>query len=79
MAECRCCRMPVATGMLACKPHWYMLPQSLRNNIWRTYREGHTLEYAGYVRKADEVWKFKGAFVPAALKEEASMDPNDPD
>ena len=33
--ETRCA--PAAWG---CKKHWYMLPQALRNKVWRAYRPG---------------------------------------
>lgn len=30
--------------MFACKPHWFALPQKIRNAIWREYRPGQELD-----------------------------------
>jgi hypothetical protein len=34
------CPLQVKPAVWGCKKHWYMLPQALRNRIWRTYRSG---------------------------------------
>lgn len=34
------CKATVPPEMFMCRRHWYMLPKSLRNKIWRTYRPG---------------------------------------
>jgi hypothetical protein len=34
------CPARVAPAMWGCSKHWYMLPRSLRMQIWRTYRPG---------------------------------------
>lgn len=59
------CDVPVPPSLLACRPHWYMLPQELRDEIWRTYRKGQdrdkrpSLEYLATVEKCQEFWKAK--------------------
>jgi hypothetical protein len=43
-----CTRVP-ETGHLMCKPHWFAVPQPLRNAVWKTYDHGRGLltpEYA---------------------------------
>lgn len=34
------CRTPVPPRMHMCLKHWRMLPKTLRDEIWRTYRRG---------------------------------------
>lgn len=34
------CKVNVPPEMFMCKRHWFMLPKSLRNEIWDNYREG---------------------------------------
>jgi hypothetical protein len=34
------CRVAVPPKMLACPPHWFMLPRHLRAAIWREYQPG---------------------------------------
>jgi hypothetical protein len=34
------CEKPVPPKMLMCKRHWYMVPSSLRERVWATYRPG---------------------------------------
>lgn len=50
MAEHRChvpaCDVAVAPEMLMCKPHWFMVPQRLRNQVWATYRRGQERDKA---------------------------------
>ena len=44
MADHECpapgCDRQVNYTMLACRPHWYAIPKSLRDAVWRTYRRG---------------------------------------
>lgn len=32
------CEVQVPRAMLACRPHWYALPEELRTRLWRAYR-----------------------------------------
>ena len=44
--------------MWGCKPHWFRLPQRLRNKVWATYRPGQEITKtpsAAYVAVAKEV------------------------
>ena len=34
------CSVEVPSKMFACKRHWYMVPKSLRDRLWREYRPG---------------------------------------
>lgn len=34
------CKKAVPPEMFTCRTHWYSLPKSLRDKIWRHYREG---------------------------------------
>jgi hypothetical protein len=34
------CEKQCAPAAWGCKPHWYALPQALRNKIWAAYRPG---------------------------------------
>lgn len=34
------CKRHVPAAVWGCKPHWYALPQKLRNRIWATFRPG---------------------------------------
>lgn len=34
------CEKQVPPAMWGCKAHWFALPQTIRNRIWRTYRAG---------------------------------------
>jgi len=38
------CDKQVPPAMWGCKEHWFMLPMSLRNKIWATYRVGQEAE-----------------------------------
>lgn len=59
----RTCDRFVPASMLACKPHWYELPQELRTEIWRTYRKGQEVdkrpsaEYLEAARRCQEFWE----------------------
>lgn len=34
------CRVGVPPEMFMCKRHWFSVPKRLRDEIWRTYRDG---------------------------------------
>jgi len=36
----RDCKQRVAGDMLACRPHWYMIPRPLRAAVWAAWRDG---------------------------------------
>lgn len=52
------CNTNVPPEMFMCKRHWFMLPKSMRDAIWRTYCLGQcddwniSNEYANAVREA---------------------------
>lgn len=65
MRECRCCRKPIPAGMLACKPHWFMLPMWIRNEVNDAYKNGVANKwYVEAVTKADDFWKARGIWKP---------------
>lgn len=52
------CDKEVPPAMWGCKPHWFRLPQLLRNKIWRTFRPGQEINGTPspeYVAAAKEV------------------------
>lgn len=57
------CNVPVQPKYLACRNHWYMLPQDLRSEVWRTYRKGQehdkqpSKEYMEVVARVQEYWR----------------------
>jgi len=34
------CNIEVIPEMFMCRKHWFMLPKTIRNKIWATYRNG---------------------------------------
>lgn len=38
------CQRQVPPAMWGCKEHWFKLPTTLRNLIWRTYRPGQEID-----------------------------------
>ena len=34
------CNVPVPPEMWGCRKHWFMVPKSIRDRIWATYRQG---------------------------------------
>jgi hypothetical protein len=37
------CFVEVPPAMWGCKKHWFMLPQNIRNAIWKAYRPGQEI------------------------------------
>jgi hypothetical protein len=61
------CNQQVPPAMWGCKYHWFMLPQRLRNAIWRSYRPGQEKDWspsAEYVAIAQEVQDWINKFYP---------------
>lgn len=56
------CNNVVPPNLLACKPHWFQLPDSIRNEIWRTYRSGQEIDkrpsaaYIAAFKEAERYW-----------------------
>jgi len=57
------CNIPVPPKMLACRKHWYVLPQALRKQVWATYRPGQEIdkqpshEYMDTIAQVQAYWK----------------------
>ena len=34
------CTKAVSDSMLMCRPHWYMVPKPLRNDVWGAWANG---------------------------------------
>ena len=34
------CELRVPPSLLFCKKHWFMVPRSIQNRVWRAYRPG---------------------------------------
>jgi hypothetical protein len=52
------CTRQVPPAMWGCKPHWFTLPQDLRNRIWAAYVPGQEVNLTpsrAYLAVADEV------------------------
>jgi len=52
------CGKPVPPSMWGCKRHWFMLPKSLRDRVWATYRPGQEVDKRpsdAYIAVAKEV------------------------
>ncbi len=52
------CDKQVPPAMWGCKTHWFRLPQTLRNKIWRTYQPEQEIDMtpsAEYLIVAQEV------------------------
>lgn len=52
------CDKQVPPAVWGCRPHWYTLPQNLRDQVWRAYRPGQEVNgtpSAGYVAVARAV------------------------
>lgn len=52
------CEKRVAPAVWGCRPHWYTLPQGLRNKIWAAFREGQEVSKTPsrrYIEVAREV------------------------
>lgn len=44
------CNQQVPPAMWGCKRHWFILPKSLRDKVWKTYRPGQEID----MRPSDE-------------------------
>lgn len=61
------CERQVPPAMWGCRTHWYRLPMTLRNRIWRTYRIDQedtrtpSREYVAVAREVQE-WINANAF-----------------
>ena len=59
------CDKSVPPKMLACRQHWYQLPQVLRNEVWRAYRPGQEIdkhpsqEYMDVIAQVQAYWRDK--------------------
>lgn len=38
------CQTAVPPSRLFCRPHWFMVPKPLRDNVWATYRPGQEID-----------------------------------
>ena len=61
------CQAQVPPAMWGCRKHWYALPKSLRDEVWRSYRPGQedtltpSAEYLAVARKVQDWIKEQGA------------------
>jgi hypothetical protein len=49
------CTVTTRPEMFMCRRHWFMLPKPMRDEIWRTYRQGQC-----------EDWQISSAYADAA-------------
>lgn len=55
------CKTQCPPAMWGCKTHWFMLPLSIRNKIWASYRIGQEVEgnvSNAYYEAAEEAEKY---------------------
>jgi hypothetical protein len=55
------CQKAVPPKMFMCKPHWFALPKSMRDDIWLHYRPGQERDKSpssDYIRVAREAIKW---------------------
>lgn len=63
------CYVEVPPQMWGCKRHWFMLPQPIRNAIWKNYRPGQeitkapSLAYIVAARDAQDWIKSQAAII----------------
>jgi hypothetical protein len=77
LRECRCCRIGIPAGRLACAPHWRMLPAPLKAAISETYRRRDFKAYVKNVDEADRLWQEAGLWkppVPMSRRADKGMD-----
>lgn len=64
------CDKQVPPAMWGCRAHWFALPKTLRDAIWRTYRPGQEKDFApsrAYLEAANAVQ----AWIKANVEEDA--------
>lgn len=66
------CNTNVPPEMFMCKPHWFSLPQRLRNRIWATYRPGQCDDWQITAEYRDAA---KAALLHVAATEKRIVDP----
>ncbi len=45
--------------ILACKPHWFMLPRAIRDEVNVTWQSGDSTTYMAARQKAVDYWESK--------------------
>jgi hypothetical protein len=63
------CERQVPPAVWGCRPHWYALPEDLRNAIWRAYAPGQEVKgtpSADYIAAARAVQEWIKANQPPA-------------
>jgi len=70
---CRCCAEPIQGGLIACRTHWFALPEELRKAIKQSYQDWiknttSAIPYTNNVRLADAYWQENGFTNPDAHK-----------
>lgn len=53
------CDIQMPFHILACKPHWFMLPQELRSEINMTWRRFDNAAYLAARQRAVDFWNSK--------------------
>ena len=62
--------------MLMCRKHWFMVPKTLRDAVWRTYRRGQCDDWNPSVEYCDAA---QAAVRAVAEKEGLAIDPACPE
>jgi DNA polymerase beta thumb len=61
------CEAMISADYLACREHWFMLPESLRAEVWRAHRAG---DRAAHRRAVLECFRYWSTAVSEELEEE---------
>ena len=51
------CRTPTLPGNYSCRPHWFALPQGIRSDIWKGFRNGLDSTWRRADVAAREYWR----------------------
>ena len=50
------CEVEIPSQQFACRPHWFSLPQGLRNRIYANYRSGELERILSGYDEAEKHW-----------------------
>lgn len=70
------CSARVPPEMFMCRKHWFMVPRSIRDRIWRTYRPGQCDDWRVSSAYCDAAMD---ALVEVATREGREIDPDCPE
>jgi hypothetical protein len=72
----RGCKIHIRPELLMCRSHWFMVPERLRTEVWRTYRQG---QCEGDPPPSEEWHRAADAAIEHVAKREAELAQRGPD